>query len=131
MKELRKPSSKFLQDKAKASGLLTSRKAHKESYSDANSFYDDNVSLRYSINSEMENIEKEAIEYEKRLEIVEKKSHYKRLANLEVLVSDPRAKKSIYDLLVKEGKRRVKVKTEREEGETDMLKFIIEKGLKT
>lgn len=51
MKEQRKAGSKLLPEKAKASGIVTTRKPHKESYSDANSFYDDNISLRYSINS--------------------------------------------------------------------------------
>lgn len=51
MKEQRKADSKLLQEKVKPTGFVTTRNTHKESYSDANSFYDDNVSLRYSINS--------------------------------------------------------------------------------
>lgn len=50
------------------------------------------------------------------MEIVEKKNHYKRLANLETMVSDGKAKKAIYELLVQQGKRRQKIKSEREEG---------------
>ena len=78
------------------------------------SVVEDNVSMRYSINSEMDNIEKEAMEYEKNQEVVEKKNHFKRLANLEVTVNDKRAKKSIYSLLLKEGKIREKRKMEGE-----------------
>ena len=47
--------------------------------------------------------------------MVEKKNHFKRLANLEVTVNDKRAKNSIYNLLIKEGKIKEKKKIEREE----------------
>jgi hypothetical protein len=43
------------------------------------SLYEDNQSLRFSVN---ENIEGEAREYEKKQELIEKKHHFKRLANL-------------------------------------------------
>ena len=76
----------------------------------------------------MDNIQKEALQYEKNLEITQKKNHFKRLVNLEVMVSDKRAKKSIYSLLVKEGKIKEKKKQEGEQAETDLLKAIMEKG---
>ena len=76
----------------------------------------------------MDNIQKEALQYEKNLEITQKKNHFKRLVNLEVMVSDKRAKKSIYSLLVKQGKIKEKKKQEGEQAETDLLKAIMEKG---
>ena len=46
------------------------------------------------------------------------------------MVSDKQAKKSIYNLLVKEGKIREKKKTEGDEGETDLLKALLDNAFK-
>lgn len=60
LKEERKARHKHPQEpsKSKIGVAHTFRKGHPDNYSDAHSFYDDNISLRYSINSEVENIER-------------------------------------------------------------------------
>jgi hypothetical protein len=87
------------------------------------SVYDDNQSLRFSVN---DNIEGEARQYEKQQELVEKKAHYKRLANLQQLVRDPKAKRSLHELLLKGGFTKPKIRSEKEEAEVDMLKLHLE-----
>ncbi len=85
---------------------------------------DDNQSLRFSMN---ENIELEARLYEKEQQLVEKKKHFKRLTNLELLLADHKAKRAIHELLVKNGLARPRIKTEAEEEELDLLRIEIEK----
>jgi hypothetical protein len=87
------------------------RRAPDDNRSEIPSMYDDNQSLRFSVN---DNIEGEAREYEKNQELIERKQHFKRLANLEQAVKDPRAKKSIHELLVKGGFTKPKIKPENE-----------------
>jgi hypothetical protein len=79
----------------------TPRKMPEDNRSEIQSMNDDNQSLRLSV--AQENIEREAREWEKKQEHVEKKSHFKRLANLEQVVEDHKAKKSLHELLVKVG----------------------------
>lgn len=55
------------------------RRIPEDNRSEIPSLYDDNQSLRFSVN---DNIEGEARQYEKQQELVEKKGHFKRLANL-------------------------------------------------
>jgi hypothetical protein len=99
------------------------RRVPDDNRSEIPSVYDDNQSLRFSVN---DNIEGEARQYEKQQELVERKGHFKRLANLQQVVQDPRAKRSIHDLLVKGGFTRPKIRTEREEVEVDMLRAEID-----
>ena len=54
------------------------------------------------------------MQYEKNQEVVEKKNHFKRLANLQVTVNDKRAKNSIHSLLIKEGKIKEKKNAEKQ-----------------
>jgi len=107
-KEVRKIRFKTNNEKSvnKMPEAISVRKPNEDNRSEGPSVYEDNVSMRYSVNSEMENIEKDALEYEKNQEIIERKDHYKRLASLEVAVNDKRAKNSLHHLLVKEGKKK-------------------------
>ena len=85
---------------------------------------DDNQSLRHSI---YDNIEKEAREYEKQQELVERKQHYKRLLGLQQMIKDVKAKNSIHQLLVKGGVSRPKIKEKTEDAEVDLLKMEIDR----
>lgn len=57
---------------------------------------------------------------------MEKKAHFKRLANLQQIVQDPKAKKSIHELLLKAGFTKSKIRIDKEEVEVDMLKLQLE-----
>jgi hypothetical protein len=103
------------------------RRIPDDNRSEIPSLYDDNQSLRFSVN---ENIEGEARAFEKQQELTERKNHFKRLANLEQVLNDPKAKRSIHDLLVKGGFTRPKIKTEKDEAEVDLLKMEVDREVK-
>lgn len=52
---------------------------------------------------------------------MEKKTHFKRLASLEQMIKDAKAKRSLHSLLVKGGITRPKLREEGEESEVDLL----------
>lgn len=80
--------------------------------SDIGSVYDDNQSSRHSF---IDNLEKEAREYEKLQEVVEKKMHFKKLQDLSQCISDKKTQGSLRKLLIRCGVNRRKNKEQENE----------------